>query len=60
MQKISFCGILVCTKCFTEFYKSQGWLTENVPFINHKNTLSHKMVAYTMMDVNSEQGQSVI
>ena len=53
--------ILVCTKRFTEFYKSHGGLTENVPFTNHKNKkIKSQMVAYTTVHVNSEQGQSVI
>ena len=38
MQKISICGILVCTKRFTEFYKYHGGLTENGPVTNHKKT----------------------
>ena len=48
-------------KTFHRIYKSHGGLTENVPFTNHKNKhFIVQMVAYTMVDVNSEQGQSVI
>ena len=48
-------------KRFTEFYKSHGRLTEYVPFIIHKNKhFIVQMVAYTMVHVNSDQGQSVI
>ena len=39
MQKISLCMILVCTKCFIEFYKSPGGLTENVLFLNLEKNL---------------------
>ena len=45
----------------TAFYKSHDWLTENVPFTNHKNKyFIVQMVAYTMVHVASEQGKSVI
>ena len=49
--------ILVCAKHFTEINKSHGGLTENVPFTNR---FIAQMLAYTMIDVNSEKGQSVI
>ena len=50
--------ILVNTKRFTQFFKSHGGVTENDPFTVHKNIAY--MVGCTMIDVNSEQGQSVI
>ena len=61
MQKISICIVLVCTKRFTEFYDSHGGLTEIVSFTNNKNKyFIVQMVAYTIVYVNNEQGQSVI
>ena len=52
---------LVCTKRYTEFCDSHGGLTEIVPFTTNKNKyFKVQMVAYTMVDVNSEQGQGVI
>ena len=48
-------------KRFTEFYKFHDRLTENVPFTNHKNKyFIVQLVAYTMVQVSSEQGKSVI
>ena len=48
-------------KGLTEIYKSHGGLTKNIPFTNHKNKyFIVQMVAYTIVHVNSEQGQSVI
>ena len=48
-------------KSFTEFYKSNDRLTENVTFTNHKNKyFVVQMGAYTMVHVSSEQGKSVI
>ena len=63
MQKIIIPMILVCTSEMfkREIYISHGGLTENVPFTNHKNRyFIVQMVAYTIVNVNSEQGQSVI
>ena len=58
MQKISICGILVWTKRFTEFYKSHGRLTENVPFTNRKKMFySSNGIIH---NDRCEQGQSVI
>ena len=51
---------LVCTKQFPDIYKSHGGLTENVPFTNHKKYFIAQMIAYTVIDMKSEQGQSVI
>ena len=43
---------------FHRIYNSHDGLAENVPFTNHKNKyFIGQMVAYTMVDVKSEQGQ---
>ena len=48
-------------KCFREIYISYGGLTETVPFKNNKNKyFIVQMVTYTIVHVNSEQGQGVI
>ena len=48
-------------KHFTEFYKSNDRLTENVPSTNHKSKYYVvQMVVYTMVHVSSEPDKSVI